>query len=92
MIDLRRRQYQDRTGRALTDDNVWIHARLRELTSLDAIIERLDTDAPEPDAASAAGAVAGAGTGPRLPLLQIQTRGSHDSTLQSAGRTGSDQP
>ena len=41
LIDLRRDQYRQRTGRELTDDNVWIRERLREMTSLDAILERL---------------------------------------------------
>ena len=31
LIDLRRDQYRQRTGRELTDDNVWIHERRREL-------------------------------------------------------------
>ena len=31
LIELRRDQYRQRTGRELTDDNVWIRERLREL-------------------------------------------------------------
>lgn len=41
LIELRRQQYRQRTGRELTDDNVWIRERLRELNSLQAILERL---------------------------------------------------
>ncbi|MDG3009376.1 tyrosine-type recombinase/integrase [Rhodococcus sp. D2-41] len=78
LIEVRRRQYRDRTGRELTDDNVWIHERHRELASLDAIIDRLSSE-PTDDTS-----VAGAGTSNRLPLLQIRTRGSHESALRKA--------
>lgn len=77
LIDVRRRQYRERTGRDLTDDNVWIHERRREIASLDAIIERLHAD-------DTTDSVAGAGTTKRLPLLQIKTRGSHESALRKA--------
>ena len=73
---MRRRQYHERTGRELTDDNVWIHERRRELASLDAIINRLHAESEQ--------IVAGAGTAQRLPLLQIKTRGSHESALRKA--------
>ncbi|MGW0454528.1 tyrosine-type recombinase/integrase [Gordonia otitidis] len=76
LIDVRRRQYHERTGRELTDDNVWIHERRRELASLDAIINRLHAESEQ--------IVAGAGTAQRLPLLQIKTRGSHESALRKA--------
>jgi hypothetical protein len=81
LIDLRRDQYRKRTGRELTDDNVWIHERRREITSLEAIIERLRRD---PAASDARNAVGGAGTANRLPLMQIKTRGSHESMLRKA--------
>lgn len=48
LIDLRRGQYRELTGRELTDDNVWIHERRREQASLDAIIERRATSPPPP--------------------------------------------
>ncbi|RWA17698.1 hypothetical protein MELE44368_25400 [Mycolicibacterium elephantis DSM 44368] len=81
LITTRRSQYRARTGRELTDDNVWIHQRRREIASLDAIIERLRGDS----AITADGkTVAGAGTAHRLPLLQIKTRGSHESVLRKA--------
>lgn len=83
LINIRRRQYQERTGRVLTDDNVWVRERHRELASLDAIIERLDAEEADSQNTSTA-TVTGAGTGKRLPLLQIQTRGSHDSALRKA--------
>ena len=44
LITLRREQYHARSGRELTDDNVWIAARLRELHSLNAILARLSTE------------------------------------------------
>jgi hypothetical protein len=79
LIELRRNQYRQRTGRELTDDNVWIAERLGELNSLDAILERLATD----DAAHS-DAFAGVGTARRLPLQVIDTRGAHDSALRKA--------
>lgn len=85
LIDTRRAQYVQRTGRPLTDDNVWIAGRIREIASLDAIIERLQSEA---DSLTGGDAVGGAGTRKRLPLLQIQTRGSHESLLRKAKETG----
>ena len=79
LIALRRQQYRERTGRDLTDDNVWIRERLRELNSLDAILERLAADE-----ALHHEAIAGAGTARRLPLEVIATRGAHDSALRKA--------
>ncbi|MGL6236455.1 MAG: hypothetical protein ACRC20_14045 [Segniliparus sp.] len=66
----------------LGDQNVWVAQRLREIRSLDAIIDRLETDA------QSRSAVAGAGTKDRLPLLQIQTRGAHQAVLDNAQRAG----
>jgi hypothetical protein len=77
----RRSQYRRRTGRELTDDNVWIHERRREIASLDAIIERLRTDLATAEDGNSVG---GAGTANRLPLMQIKTRGSHESVLRKA--------
>lgn len=79
LVELRRNQYRQRTGRELTDDNVWIRERLRELYSLDAILERLAADETAPN-----DAIAGAGTARRLPLQVITTRGAHDSALRKA--------
>ncbi|MFC5937579.1 transposase, partial [Mycobacterium bouchedurhonense] len=79
LIELRRQQYRQRTGRELTDDNVWIRERLRELNSLQAILERLAADAGTPESA-----ISGAGTFRRLPLHVIATRGAHDSALRKA--------
>lgn len=79
LIELRRDQYRQRTGRELTDDNVWIRERLRELHSLAAILERLASDKDTPNEA-----IAGAGTAKRLPLQVIATRGAHDSALRKA--------
>jgi integrase len=80
LIDLRRTQYRQRTGRELTDENVWIHERRRELASLDAIIDRLRSD-PATDAGNSVG---GAGTANRLPAMRVKTRGSHESVLRKA--------
>ncbi|OBC08067.1 transposase [Mycobacterium sp. 852013-50091_SCH5140682] len=80
LIDVRRDQYRARTGRELTDDNVWIHERRREIASLDAIITRLRTDTTARSRTS----IGGAGTAHRLPILQISTRGSHESVLRKA--------
>jgi hypothetical protein len=41
LIERRREQHRQRTGHELTDDNVWIRKRLRELNSLDATLARL---------------------------------------------------
>jgi hypothetical protein len=41
LIERRREQHRQRTGHELTDDNVWIRKRLRELNSLDATRARL---------------------------------------------------
>lgn len=60
---------------------MWIHERRREIVSLDAIIERLRAD---PAAAEDGNSVGGAGTANRLPLMQIKTRGSHESVLRKA--------
>ncbi len=80
LITQRRDQYRQRSGRELGDDNIWIIERRREIASLHAIIERLQTTTP------ADTSIAGAGTAKRLPLLQIQTRGAHQSALDKAGQ------
>ncbi|AYE98115.1 tyrosine-type recombinase/integrase [Mycobacterium kansasii] len=79
LIELRRDQYRTRTGRELTDDNVWIAARLRELHSLEAILDRLAAEQSD-----TAAWISGAGTHKRLPLTPIATRGAHDSALHKA--------
>lgn len=48
---------------------------------LDAIIERLRTD---PAASGETTSIGGAGTANRLPLMQIKTRGGHESVLRKA--------
>lgn len=84
LITARRDKYRQRCGRELGEDNIWIIERRREIASLNAIIHRLQTSTP------ADNSVAGAGTAKRLPLLQIQTRGAHQSALDKARqpRTG----
>ena len=79
LIEVRQRQHLERTGRELTEDNVWIAARRRELHSLQAILDRLAADdAVHQDA------IAGAGTAGRIPIEPIATRGAHDSALRKA--------
>lgn len=80
LIDVRRDQHRQRTGRDLTDDNVWIHHRRREIASLDAIIARLEQN----PATEAGDSIGGAGTASRTPQLHINTRGSHESVLRKA--------
>jgi hypothetical protein len=81
LLAARRDQYRQRSGRELGEDNIWVIERRRELRSLEAIIERLVATGTDE-------AVSGAGTGAgkRLPLLQIQTRGAHQSALDKAHR------
>ncbi len=79
LIVARREQYRARAGRELSEDNIWIIERRREIASLHAIVDRLTAPSD-----TSQGAVAGAGTAPRLPLLQIQTRGAHQSALDKA--------
>lgn len=81
LIDVRQSQYRARTGRDLTEDNVWIHGRRREIASLNAIIDRIQADPALTDPQASVG---GAGTANRQPLLQIQTRGAHESALRKA--------
>lgn len=85
LITQRRDQYRQRSGRELGEDNIWIIERHREIASLHAIIDRLTT-------AEDTGSIAGAGTAKRLPLLQIQTRGAHQSALDKARRPPTGEP
>lgn len=89
----RRQQFAERTGRELTDDNVWVSERLREIASLQAIIARLSDQANTlADSGSAGAAIVGAATAGRRPQLPILTRGAHESTINhaSGGRRGDD--
>nr|MDT0522277.1 MBL fold metallo-hydrolase [Streptomyces sp. DSM 41633] len=79
LVEIRRQQYRQRTGRELTDDNVWVAQRLRELHSLQAILDRLTADQRTHQEA-----IAGAGTANRIPLQPVATRGAHDSALRKA--------
>ena len=81
LIDVHRNQYRQRTGRELTDENVRIHERRREVASLGAIIERLRTDTAVSEEGNSGG---GAGTANLLPLVQIKARASHQSVLRKA--------
>lgn len=90
LLERRRAHYRERAGRELTDDNVWVRERLRELASLDAIIATLHDATPDDTATRVA--AAGAGTANRLPLLQIQTRGAHASLLAATDHPNSGRP
>lgn len=86
LVAARKQRYFERHGRELTDDNVWVANRQREIASLDAIIDRLrseeDTDTT----------VGGAGTNNRLPQLHITTKGSHESALRKANDRPEEHP
>lgn len=86
LLESRRAQHLERSGRELGDENVWVAERLREIRSLDAIIAKLETDVPD------GSSVAGAGTKDRLPLLQVQTRGAHRAALDNASRRLDESP
>lgn len=58
LIAVRKDQHLARTGRPMTEDNVWLSGRLTELAALDRVIARV-TEQP------AAEAIQGAGTGAR---------------------------
>lgn len=79
LLAARRDQYRRRSGRELGEDNIWVIERRRELRSLEAIIDRLSATADQEVVSGA-----GTGSGKRLPLLQIQTRGAHQSALDKA--------
>lgn len=81
LLDARRSQFTARTGRELADTNVWVAERIREISSLDAIIARLCDDALPADTAITAASAA-----TRIPLLPIATRGAHESALDHAQR------
>lgn len=80
LIEVRRQQFRERTGRDLTDDNVWVGQRRHEIASLNAIIERLNND----PAAGGDNSIGGAGTADRQPQMHNKTRGSHESVLRKA--------
>lgn len=83
LIELRRSQHLERTGRELTDDNVWIAARRMANYTLQSILDRLAAD----DAVHQE-AIAGAGTAGRIPIEPVATRGAHDSALRKADPHG----
>jgi len=76
LLEQRRRDYTNRTGRPLDDNNIWITGRRHEIASLDAIIATLTNPDTDPTRAATR-----PGTDHRQPLLQIQTRGAHHSLL-----------
>ncbi|WP_288338293.1 site-specific integrase [uncultured Gordonia sp.] len=91
LVDVRRATYRARTGRELTDDNIWITERHREIRSLDAIIEALndgdqptDTPTASPTSGPDPSTVVGAGTADRAPQLPNRTKGVHHAALDAA--------
>lgn len=76
LIEQRQADYRGRTGLELGDDNVWVHGRRREVDALDRIIQRLGE--------TESGCGARTDGSDRKPLLQIQTRGIHDTALKKA--------
>lgn len=82
LIDIRNSQHRGRTGQELGEENIWILGRRRELASLDAIIDRLDT-------AQIDTAIAGPGTAGRTAdSIRIDTDGAHRTLLRAAVKEG----
>lgn len=80
LIESRRRQFRDRNGTELPDTNVWLQGRLRELASLDAILERLrQGDVTDQSVSGAGASTEAAGSVP----VTIVTDGSHAAVLRA---------
>ena len=60
IVDARRQQFQQKTGREMTDDNVWLRERHKEQRALTSIIDALES------VDDGSKAVRGAGVGARL--------------------------
>ncbi|QRZ61717.1 tyrosine-type recombinase/integrase [Rothia sp. ZJ932] len=73
LIDERKNQYKARRGEDMPETNVWLTGRLREKTSLEAIITKLEDEAAQNKA------VSGAGTSGRVALTLI-TNPAKDGT------------
>jgi hypothetical protein len=71
LIAVRKEQHLARTGRPMTEDNVWLSGRLTELAARDRIIARV-TEQPTAEAVQGAGTdarpAARAADQPRQPL------------------------
>lgn len=76
LVRVRKEQFERRNGASMPETNIWLQGRLRELASLDAIIQRLESDVEQP------GSVTGAGVSGRLTPLTITT----DSETRDAAR------
>lgn len=78
LIDVRQSQHYLRTGTQMTPENIWMTGRRRELNSLDAIIDRLESEDTD-------SVVAGAGTAGRTPdTIRIDTDGAHHAALDAS--------
>lgn len=78
-IRVRQEQFANRNGTLMPDTNVWLQGRLRELASLDAIIQRL-----EGRGLGQTGAVKGAGTsGKTVPLTLMTDTASREAATQA---------
>jgi integrase len=83
LIGQRQEAFRDRTGTAMSEDNIWLQGRRREAASLEAIISTLqhqpDAENPEPAAGPAAPAqrqaVRGAGVTARTDQLADRQNG-----------------
>lgn len=62
LIETRKQQHLNRTGREMTDDNVWLQARLSELAALNLILTSINQDLEN------AGIVQGVGVGGRASI------------------------
>lgn len=81
LIEMRREQYQQRTGQELGDENIWITGRHAEISVLDSIIDRLES---ESENTSVSGP--GVGNRTRLPITPV-THGAHHQLLANGSPT-----
>jgi hypothetical protein len=55
IVDARREQFQQKTGREMPEDNIWLRERRRERSALESIIAALDATAQTDQAVRGAG-------------------------------------
>lgn len=80
LIRVRQEQFERRNGTPMPETNVWLQGRLRELASLDAIIQRLEATTGD----DTAGSVKGAGcSGKTTPLTLTTEPTSRDAARQA---------
>lgn len=82
LVAARQQQFRDRYGGDMPQDNIWLRGRRRELASLDAIIERLESETDDNDRPN--GAFTGPGTAARgaVPVTLV-TDDAHATLLHN---------